>query len=240
MRTALLALRATGAAAALTAVSVFAGPAALAEEGNRGTVWATPTTAEPGAQVELRVLGCDGGKGVAKSPVFVSPVPLHGRGGHGGRSVYGGELFGEAMISSHAKPGWHTIEAHCEGGAGRATGSIQVVPHRGGGHDKPDHDKPDHGKPDHDRPPYAHHTPRWPVHAGGGGMAGKLPGAEQLPAAGKPAGNPAAENLAAAKKHPAPQGPGLPHTLIGAFLAAAATLAVAGRALKLRRRRSGE
>ncbi|MEV7613440.1 hypothetical protein [Streptomyces sp. NPDC089799] len=239
MRTALLALRATGAAAALTAVSVLTAPAAPADDGVRGTIWATPTTAEPGAQVELRVLGCDGGKGVAKSPVFVSPVPLHGRGGHGGRNAPGGELFGEATISVHAKPGWHSVEAHCEGGAGRATGSIQVVPHRGG-----DHDGPDHGKPDHDRPPFAHHTPRWPVHAGGGGMAGKLPEAQKLPAGGNAAGpagdGPATENLAAAKKHPAPQGPGLPHTLIGAFLAAAATLAVAGRALTLRRRRSGE
>ncbi|GAA3101136.1 hypothetical protein GCM10020254_53390 [Streptomyces goshikiensis] len=45
---------------------------------------------------------------------------------------------------------------------------------------------------------------------------------------------------AAAKKHHGEGAPGLPHTLIGAALAAAATLAVAGRALTLRRRRSGE
>jgi hypothetical protein len=45
---------------------------------------------------------------------------------------------------------------------------------------------------------------------------------------------------AAAKREHGGDGPGLPHTVIGAVLAAAATLAVAGRALALRRRRSGQ
>ncbi|MFF5444487.1 hypothetical protein [Streptomyces sp. NPDC012888] len=209
MRTALIAVRVTRAAAALTAVSalsVLSAPAASAKEEPRGTVWTTPSTAEPGAEVELRVHGCHGDRGVAKSPVFVSPAGLHGKHGHG--------LTGEAVISSHARPGWHTIHVNCDGQEGKATGSIRIVDHKG------EHHRPDHHRPDHHRPD-PHHTPRWPVHAGGGGMADRLP-------------------TAAEKKEPEQDGPGLPHTLIGAVLAGAATLAVAGRALRLRRRRSGE
>ncbi|MER5931293.1 hypothetical protein [Streptomyces sp. NPDC002054] len=217
MRIALLALRAAGVAVALTAGSVVSAvsvPTALAEEGQRGTVWATPSTAQPGAQIELRVTGCKGTTGLAKSPVFVADADLSGRDGRGK------PLYGEAMISTHAKPGWHTVRAFCDGGE-KATGSLQIVPHT------PDHHRPDHQRPDHQRPdqrpehhrPDAHQTPHWPVHAGGGGMSAEL---------------------ATAKKEPERDGPSLPHTVIGAVLAAAAGLAVAGRALKLRRRRSGE
>ncbi|QES52350.1 hypothetical protein DEJ50_11845 [Streptomyces venezuelae] len=185
-------------------------PAAPAEEGQRGTVWATPSTAEPGAQIELRVTGCKGTTGLAKSPVFVADADLSGRDGRGN------PLYGEAMVSTHARPGWHTVRAFCDGGE-KATGSLQIVPHKPD-HHRPDHQRPDHHRPDHHRPD-AHHTPRWPVHAGGGGMAAEL---------------------ATAKKEPEREGPSLPHTVIGGVLAAAAGLAVAGRALKLRRRRSGE
>ncbi|MEV8533435.1 hypothetical protein [Streptomyces sp. NPDC051211] len=224
MRTALLARRATGVAViTLTAVSAVSVPSALAAEEPRGTVWATPSTAEPGAQIELRVSGCHGTTGLAKSSVFVADAELSGRDGRGN------PLYGEAMISSHARPGWHDIRVTCDGREGKATGSLQIVHHRPDhhrpDHQRPDHQRPDHQnqRPDHQRPdhhrPDPHHTPRWPVHAGGGGMAAEL---------------------AATKKEREPEGPSLPHTLIGAGLATVATLAVAARALKLRRRRSGE
>ncbi|MFI8106207.1 hypothetical protein [Streptomyces sp. NPDC086023] len=196
MRTALLAVRATGAAAALLTVSVASAAfAPLAQAGEeRGTVWATPSTAHPGAQIELRVNGCNGTTGAAKSSVFVADAELSGRDGKGN------PLYGEAMISSHAQPGWHTIRVTCDGKDGKATGSIQIE-HRGNDH-----------QPTH------HPSPVWPVHAGGGGMATEL----------------------AAKREDAGDGPGVLHTAIGAVLAGAATIAVAGRALKLRRRRSGD
>jgi hypothetical protein len=202
MRTHLLALRGAAAGGSLLATSalVLAGfgslPAAAAPAGeeNRGTVWATPATASPGAQIELRVNGCDGTTGAAKSSVFVADAHLTGRDGRGN------PLYGEAMISSKAQPGWHTIRVTCDGQDDKATGSIQIV-----------HHDPTH-RPTH------HPSPVWPVHAGGGGMSAEL---------------------AAGKKEDG-GGPGLPHTVIGAVLACAATLAVAGRAMRLRRRRSGQ
>ncbi|MEU8774025.1 hypothetical protein [Streptomyces sp. NPDC048606] len=73
--------------------------------------------------------------------------------------------------------------------------------------------------------PDPHRSPVWPIHAGGGGMSAEIAETTRL--------------AAATKKHHDTDGPGLPHTVIGAVLAAAATLAVAGRALTLRRRRNG-
>ncbi|MER7759545.1 hypothetical protein [Streptomyces sp. NPDC097619] len=208
MRTDLLALRATGPAAVLVAASALvltAAPTALSAEEHRGTVWATPSTASPGAQIELRVNGCDGTTGAAKSPVFVADAHLSGRDGGGN------PLYGEAMIRSGAKPGWYSIQVTCDGRDAKATGSIQVV-----------HHEPTH-RPTH------HPSPIWPVHAGGGGMAAELATGDKADALRQTAARDARD-----------EGPGLPHTVIGAVLACAATLAVAGRAVRLRRRRSGE
>ncbi|MCX5198371.1 hypothetical protein OOK31_31575 [Streptomyces sp. NBC_00249] len=199
MRSSLIALRVAGVAVALTASVAVTAPAALANEWDRGGVSADPNPAEPGTQVKLRVKGCDADWAVAHSPVFVSEARLSsGRGD-------GRVLFGEAMISSHAQSGWHEIRVKCGGRDEGLRGSIEV---RGRGHHRPE----------------PHHTPVWPVHAGGGGMSAELAETARLAAAAK-------------KSHD--DGPGLPHTVIGAVLAAAATLAVAGRALTLRRRRNG-
>ncbi|MEU9085615.1 hypothetical protein [Streptomyces sp. NPDC048357] len=202
MRSVPIALRAAAVSVALAAFSAVTAPIALAGEedrGGRGSITVDPDPAHPGAQVKLRVNGCDGTRGAAKSAVFVADVDLYGR--DGGRSP----LYGEAMISSHASPGWHSIRVTCDG-HDKVTGSVQISPYR---------------HPTH------HASPVWPVHAGGGGMSAEL--AE----AAKPV-------AAAAKKDHGDDGPSLPHTVIGAILAAVATLAVAGRALALRRRRSGE
>ncbi|MCB5167900.1 hypothetical protein LG634_24110 [Streptomyces bambusae] len=191
MRTALLALRATGAAAVLVAASAATlgyAPPAAAEEERRGTVQVSPSPAAPGEQVRLKVEGC--ASGVAKSEVFVADAELSGGGGDRGTA------HGDAMIRSRAEPGWYTVHVSCHDHGRKATGSIRI------GHRQPSH----------------HPSPVWPVHAGGGGMSAEL---------------------AAARKD-GDEGPGLPHTVIGAVLACAATLAVAGRALRLRRRRSGE
>ncbi|MFD3325836.1 hypothetical protein [Streptomyces sp. NPDC058701] len=200
MRSISIALRVTGVAVALTAFAAVTAPTALAgeeERGGRESVSVDPNPAHPGSQVKLRVQGCDGTRGAAKSAVFAGDAELYGR--DSGRSP----LYGEAMISSHASPGWHSIRVTCDG-HDKVRGSIEIAQH--------------HHRPTH------HASPVWPVHAGGGGMSAEL--AEK-------------SRLAAAAKEQEGGGPGVPHTVIGAVLAAAATLAVAGRALTLRRRRSG-
>ncbi|WP_328298840.1 hypothetical protein OG389_14190 [Streptomyces sp. NBC_00435] len=225
MRSDLIALRVAGVAVALTALSAVTAPIAFAEEWNRGSVSADPSPAEPGAQVKLRVRGCDEDWAVAQSAVFVSEVRLST--GRDDRRT----LWGDAMIRSWAEPGRHDIKIKCGGHGGeREWGTIEIERRR-------------------EHHPDPHHTPIWPVHAGGGGMSAELATkakAEQVKAEAdqakadeaKAAG--AAQLAATAKKSHEGDGPGLPHTVIGAVLAAAATLAVAGRALTLRRRRSGE
>ncbi|MGW6941329.1 hypothetical protein ACWGF3_20350 [Streptomyces xanthophaeus] len=200
MRSVPIAVRVAGVAVALTALSAVTAPTALAGEEDRGSISADPNPAEPGAQVKLRVHGCNGTTGAAKSAVFVGDADLRGR--DGGRSP----LYGDAMISSHASPGWHSVRVTCDGHDGKVHGSIEIR-------------RRDH-RPD------PHRSPVWPVHAGGGGMSAEVAETTRL--------------AAAAKKEHGSDGPGMPHTVIGAVLAAAATLAVAGRALTLRRRRSGE
>ncbi|MCX5378201.1 hypothetical protein [Streptomyces sp. NBC_00091] len=199
MRCSLIALRVAGVAVALTAATIVTAPAALANEWDRGGVSADPNPAEPGERVKIRVRGCDGDRGVALSPVFVSEARLSpGRG-------EGRTLWGEATVRSHADRGWHEIRIKCEGADG-LRGSVEIR-HR------------DHHRPD------PHRSPVWPVHAGGGAMSAEIAESTRL--------------AAAAKKNHSGDGPGLPHTVIGAVLAAAATLAVAGRAITLRRRRNG-
>ncbi|MFI6004589.1 hypothetical protein ACIA98_29970 [Streptomyces sp. NPDC051366] len=213
MRSALIALRATGVAVALTALTAVSSPTALAAgEENRGNVSVDPHQAEPGAQVKLRVRGCEDKWASAKSAVFVSEVHLSfGRDGDK-------TLTGDAMVSSQAQPGWHDIRVKCDGGEDRVRGSIEVVRRRD--------DREKDREKERDRP-NPHQSPVRPVHAGGGGMSAELAAQAQ-------------DQAAAAKKNHGGDGPGLPHTVIGAVLAAAATLAVAFRALTLRRRRSGE
>ncbi|WP_327283583.1 MULTISPECIES: hypothetical protein [unclassified Streptomyces] len=208
MRSALIALRATGVAVALTALTAVSPPAALAGEENRAGVSVDPHQAEPGAQVKLRVRGCDDKWASAKSAAFVSEVHLSS--GRDGDKT----LSGDAMVSSHAQPGWHDIKVKCDGGEDRVRGSIEVIRRR------------DDREQDRDRP-NPHQSPVRPVHAGGGGMSAELAAQAQ-------------DQAAATKKSHGGEGPGLPQTVIGAVLAAAATLAVAFRALTLRRRRSGE
>lgn len=177
-----------------------------------------PQSGPAGAQVKLRVRGCDDDWAVAQSPVFVSEVRLSS--GRDDRHT----LWGDAMIRSWADPGRHPIRVKCGGrGDEKEFGSVEIEHRR-------------------EHNPNPHHTPVWPVHAGGGGMSEEIAAkakkdagsAEQAKAADS------AQLAAAAKKSHTGDGPGLPHTVIGAVLAAVATLAVAGRALSLRRRRSGE
>ncbi|MFH7595140.1 hypothetical protein WDV06_08535 [Streptomyces racemochromogenes] len=199
MRSSLLALRAATVAVTLAACAAVTAPAALGFEGDRGGVSVEPNPVGPGERVKIRVRACEGDWAVARSPVFDSEVRL--RKGHEDPRT----LFGEAEIRHHADPGWHEVRVRCEGRDEGPRGSLEI---RRGHHPEP------------------HHSPVWPVHAGGGAMAAQVAETTRLASA------------SAAKKSHHGDGPGLPQTVVGAVLAAAATLAVAGRALALRRRRN--
>ncbi|MFF4494077.1 hypothetical protein [Streptomyces sp. NPDC001546] len=198
MRSSLIALRAAAVAVTLAACTAVTAPAALGNEGDRGGVSVEPNPAWPGGRVKIRVRACEGDWAVAYSPVFDSEVRLH-KGHEDPRT-----LFGEAEIRSHADPGWHEVRVKCEGRDNGLRGSLEIR-HR-------------------DHHPDPHHSPVWPVHAGGGAMAEQVAQTTRL--------------AAATKKSHHGDGPGLSQTVVGAVLAAVATLAVAGRALTLRRRRN--
>lgn len=216
MRSSLIAVRVAGVVVALTASTAVTAPAALANEWDRGGVSADPNPAEPGAHVKIRVRGCDGDRAIALSPVFVSEAHLTS--GRDERRT----LYGETVISPHARPGWHEIKVKCAGRDGRDGDG------RDGGRDggRDDGLRGSIEIRERDHRPDPHHSPVWPVHAGGGGMAAQVAETTRL--------------AAATKKSHGGDGPGLSQTVIGAVLAAAASLAVAGRALTLRRRRNGE
>ncbi|MGW5346836.1 hypothetical protein [Streptomyces sp. NPDC004050] len=124
MRSALIALRAGGLATALAAFTAVAGPAAsaptayFAGEEDRGGVSVDPHRAEPGAQVKLRVHGCDARWATARSSVFVAEAHLSS--GPDGD----GTLRGDTMISSRAEPGRYDVRVRCDGSELR--GSLEV------------------------------------------------------------------------------------------------------------------
>ncbi|MFI9111379.1 hypothetical protein [Streptomyces venezuelae] len=147
MRSGPIALRAAGAALVL----VLAPPAggAYAHDGVKVTI--TPSTASPGADVDVRVQGCKGTTGAAKSPAFVADAELTGRDGGGA------PLFGDTTIRSGLQNGTYKVSVTCDGHDHPDVGTVHVQ------HHKPTHE-PTH-RPTH------HPSPVAPVRAGGGGAA---------------------------------------------------------------------
>ncbi|QFR93788.1 hypothetical protein [Streptomyces tsukubensis] len=90
-----------------------------------GTVRVTPSTVAPGGRVELRVDGCEGTTGEARSRVFDSDVPLSGKDGEGN------PLYGEATVERSARPGRHTVTVTCDGYDDAARGRLWVEHGRG-------------------------------------------------------------------------------------------------------------
>ncbi|WP_327236479.1 hypothetical protein OG349_23515 [Streptomyces sp. NBC_01317] len=226
MRSRLLALRTTGAAAALVVVpvlgatvlgaTVLGATAAQADESVRVTV--TPATVAPGGEVAIRVDGCKSRFGTARSQVFVLEAglsgPLFGRGGRDEgpppreEGAYGSEeagredgrkspLFGQAAIKSEAASGTYEVKVKCDGHGRSGAGIVQVV-----------HSRPTHHRPTH------HASPVAPVRAGGGGTA-------VLAADGRDSGK--------------ADGPGTRHAVIGLVLAGVAAVAVAYRSVRRQR-----
>lgn len=230
MRSGPIALRTAGAALALV-LAPTAGTA-LAHDGVKVTV--TPSTASPGADVDVRVQGCKGTAGAAKSPAFVADAELTGRDG-GGKP-----LFGDTTVRSGLQNGTHKISVTCDGHDHPDAGTVRVQ------HGKPTHDpthdgthrpthQPTHNpthNPTHDgshepaheptRRPDHHTTPVAPVRAGGGGTA--VFAAPIAPGVAQTANE---------------SGLGTPYTLLGLVMAAVTAVAVAFRSSRRRRSDSG-
>ncbi|MEU2239132.1 hypothetical protein ABZ572_06975 [Streptomyces sp. NPDC018338] len=147
MRSGSIALRAAG--AALVLVLAPTAGSAYAHDGVKVTV--TPSTASPGADVDVRVQGCKGTTGAAKSQAFVADVELTGRDG----GDY--PLFGDTTVKSGIEDGTYKVSVTCDGHDHPDVGTVQVR-----------HQQPTH-KPTHE--PTHHATPVAPVRAGGGGTA---------------------------------------------------------------------
>ncbi|CUM40985.1 putative membrane protein [Streptomyces venezuelae] len=111
----------------------------------------TPSTASPGADIDVRVQGCKGTTGAAKSQAFVADVELTGRDGGGA------PLFGDTTIKSGLQDGTYKVTVTCDGHDHGDVGTVQVK-----------HHQPTH-RPTHE--PTHHATPVAPVRAGGGGTA---------------------------------------------------------------------
>ncbi|GHG03047.1 hypothetical protein [Streptomyces hydrogenans] len=141
MRSGPLALRAAGAALALVLVP-GAAATAFAHDGVQVTV--TPSTAAPGADVDVRAQGCKGTTGAAKSPAFVADAELTGRDG-GDHAVFGG-----ATVRTGLEDGTYKVSVTCDGHDHPDVGTLTVR----------HHERPTH------RP-----VPVAPVRAGGGGTA---------------------------------------------------------------------
>ncbi|MFJ3585255.1 hypothetical protein ACIPPS_23935 [Streptomyces sp. NPDC090127] len=201
MRSGPIALRAAGAAAIL----VLAPTAGTAVAGEGVKVTVTPSTVKPGADVDVRVQGCKGTTGAARSKAFVGDAELTGRDGGDHR------LYGVTTIKPGLERGAYKVTVTCDGREHRDVGVVQVEKHK----PEPTH-HPTH-RPTHHPSPYA------PVRAGGGGAALAAPA---VPAA------PVAPGVAQTTSE---NGLGTPYTLVGLGLAAVAAVAVAFRSARGRR-----
>ncbi|MEV7670608.1 hypothetical protein [Streptomyces sp. NPDC088752] len=147
MRSGPIALRAAG--AALVFVLAPAAGAAHAHDGVRVTV--TPSTASPGDDVDVRVEGCKGTTGAAKSRAFTTDAELTGR--DGGKYP----MYGDAVLGSGLDGGTYAVSVTCDGHEHRDAGTVRV-----------ERREPTR-RPTHE--PAHHPTPIAPVRAGGGGAA---------------------------------------------------------------------
>ncbi|MFD5368187.1 hypothetical protein [Streptomyces sp. NPDC127103] len=201
MRSGPIALRAAGAALVLVLAPTAGG--AYAHDGVKVTV--TPSTASPGADVDVRVQGCKGTTGAAKSPAFVADAELTGRDGGGA------PLFGDTTVKTRLENGTYKVSVTCDGHDHPDVGTVRVE------RQKPTHEptrRPTH-EPTHE--PTHHASPVAPVRAGGGGTAAFAA--------------PAAPGVAQTTSE---SGLGTPYTLLGLGLAAVAAVAVAFRSSRRR------
>lgn len=184
------------ATAACAALAVLTAPPVLGAEVDGEHVEVTPADVRPGDEVEVRVRGCEERHGVARSEVFVAEAKLapavdeatgadrtddtdRTGGTERAGGAGGGELFGEARVSSSARPGSYRVEVACDGEDARFTGRVTVAGDEGGrgdGHDSGDRGREEGGQTGGSHPQAEASEPAplptAPVQAGGGGTAG--------------------------------------------------------------------
>ncbi|MFJ2216957.1 hypothetical protein ACIQVO_19380 [Streptomyces sp. NPDC101062] len=153
MRTALLALRATGVVTVLVTTPVL-GTATTAQAHDAVRVTVIPSTAAPGDQVEIRAEGCRSREAVAVSRVFTNDAKLI-------PSAFGEDwnrdqaeaarnpekpvpLTGHARVKASVTGGRYEIDIRCDGHSHAGSGSFDVV-----GKSRPDPARPDPAR--HDR-----------------------------------------------------------------------------------------
>ncbi|MFF4230198.1 hypothetical protein [Streptomyces sp. NPDC001820] len=117
MSSGFITLRAAGVAVVL--VLAPAATAAYAADSVKVTV--VPATVAPGGEVEVRVSGCTGMTGGARSQGFVANAALASRNGAGT------QLFGETTVKTSVKPGTYDIGVTCDGREHAGSARVQVV-----------------------------------------------------------------------------------------------------------------
>ncbi|MEU6002491.1 MULTISPECIES: hypothetical protein [unclassified Streptomyces] len=122
MRRGTLTLRGIAGAAVLAALPVVATVPAHAHEQDKVRATVTPSTAEPGAKVEISVSGCEGTTGSAGSGAFTGDAKLTGRDGE----KY--SLNGSATIRNGVE-GSYDITVICDGHPHQGVGTVQVGRH---------------------------------------------------------------------------------------------------------------
>jgi hypothetical protein len=115
-----LTLRGIAAAAVLAAVPVAAATPAYAHDQGKVHATVTPSSAAPGAQVEVSVSGCDGTTGSAGSGAFNGEAKLTGRDGE----KY--TLNGTATVKNDIA-GTYDITVICDGHPHQGAGTVRVV-----------------------------------------------------------------------------------------------------------------
>lgn len=141
MRTGSIAIRVAGAAAVLVLA-----PATAAFAGDTVRATVDPAASAPGGRVEIRVVGCQGRSGIARSAAFAADARLSAKGG-------AGWLAGTTTVRPGTKPGTYGLQVDCDLQVHRDAGSVKVGG-RAAGHEAPKHRTPEHRTPPkHDAPP---------------------------------------------------------------------------------------
>jgi hypothetical protein len=200
-------LRLTLCAGSVVAAALTPAPYAYAADAG---ISVTPSPPVPGNDIQLRVQGCTGPTGTAKSEAFVADAQLVGK---------TDGLVGETRVRSTLTPGTYDVRVTCDGFDDKVKGTLSVVDKKQQEKEKKDkkgkqgeRGKDERGEREKEGAstamPAAPASPVAPVRAGGGGTA----------------------RLAAVEARS--EGPGTPHAVIGLVLAGAAAVAVAVRSAR--------